>query len=100
MKKRFTKEELERTIEIDDVVQIVTPFLAGVGFLKRLDDNTLVLEPLDEQTIEDYTPKTNKVEEIEYIQAPTTVPATVIVALADINLVFKLTKQPKIQDGE
>lgn len=95
MKKRFTKEELEKTIEINDVIQIVTPFLAGVGFLKRLDDNTLVLAPLDEQTIEDYTPKTKEVEDMPYIQAPTTVPAITIVALADINLVFKLTPEPK-----
>lgn len=98
--KKFTKIELEKTINLGDVIQIVTPFIAGIGFLKRLDLNTLVLEPLDAQTIEDYTPKVKEGEEVEYTQAPTTVPATVVVALADIHLVFKLTQEPKINNGK
>ena len=95
---KFTREELAHTIKPGDVIQVVTPDFAGVGLLERLDENTLVLNPLDAKTLEEYTPKTQSLD------APTegivTTPTTVILALADIKLVFQLTKEPKKQDGE
>ena len=41
-KTRYTKAELEMTLDIADVVQVVTPQIAGVGMLMRLDSYTMV----------------------------------------------------------
>ena len=57
---------------------------------------------MHEDTLKDYLPppKSTKLEdEIDYDNSPAIVPTTVIIALEDINLIFKLTPNQENEDG-
>ena len=104
-KTRYTKFELDLTIHEGDIIQVVTPDIAGVGMLIRLDDYTMVLDPVDEDTLKDYMPAPPKdqvqsVDDTEFDTMPAIIPTTIIIALEDIKLIFLLTPNQTNDDDE
>ena len=89
---RFTKTELEFTLKTGDLIQIVTPKIAGVGILRRLCEYTMTVDPPPESEEEKPLKKPSE-KDLEEEKPPTLdLPATVIVALSDIDIIFKLKK--------
>ena len=104
-KKRYTKTELDVTIHEGDIIQVVTPDIAGVGMLIRLDPYTMVLDPVDEDTLKNYMPAPPKdqvqsMDDAEFNTMPTIIPTTVIIAIEDIKLIFLLTPNQTNDDDE
>jgi len=96
IKQKFPKIEIEKVLAIGNVIQVVTPHIAGIGKLVYLEASTLVLDPLDAEALALYTPAPSKDQiaalgNTNFDATIPTVPTTVIISLDDINLIFKLT---------
>ena len=93
-KPRFTKTELDLTLKAGDLIQIVTPKIAGVGILKRINNYTIVVDPPPPSEEEPELKKPNETED-EETEPSMDLAATVIIVLEDIDFIFKLIKETK-----
>lgn len=89
---RFTKTELDFSIKKGDLIQIVTQKIVGVGILNRLCEYTMTVDPPPEPEEDKPLRKPSEISADEENSPVLDLPATVIVALKDIDLIFKLKK--------